>query len=156
MKRFVPSLLGAATLAMSANALALDTTVPYLAFISHGFAEIPVGVLAFELFGDIPLTACQYAAEWDNAVTVMPLSGQIVLDETKTVGNASCPENSILPVLSLLTLDKGGPSFGFDDFEQFQQIFLLMAGESRETHDNEGLIQFTGAVPVVYGFELHP
>jgi hypothetical protein len=155
MKKLVLSLLGAATLAMSSNAMALDTTVPYFAFLSRGLQQVPVGLLTFAFFGDVPLQACQYVAEWDDAVTLLPLSGEIVVDEAKTIGNFSCLENSLLPSPSFLTLDPGGPSFGFDYFQQFRQIFVLMVGES-VNHDNEGLIQFTGAVPVVYGFDFHP
>jgi hypothetical protein len=154
MKKLVLSLLGAATLAISSNALALDTTVPYLAFISRGPVPIPAGVLTFEFFGDIPTTACQYAAEWDNLVPALPLSGQIFVDEAKTQANFSCIENSLLPVPSFLVLDSTFPSFGFDYFEQYRQVFLLMVGES-VNWDNEGLIQFTGASPIVYGFEFH-
>ncbi len=154
MKKLVLSLLGAATLAMSSNALALDTTVPYWVFVSRGIAEVPVGLLTFAFFGDMPLQACQYVAEWDDAVTMLPLSGEIVVDEAKTIGNFSCMENSLLPVPSFLTLDMGGPSFGFDYFQQFRQVFTMMLAESPVNHDNEGLIQFTGAVPVVYGIDF--
>jgi hypothetical protein len=155
MKKIVLSLLGAATMALSANAMALDTTVPYFAFLSRGLAPIPVGVLTFEFFGDIPLTACQYVAEWDDLVPALPLSGQIFVDEAKTQANFSCVENSLLPVPSFLALDGTFPSFGFDYFQQLRQVFLLEVGESLN-HDNEGLIQFTGATPIVYGFDFHP
>jgi len=154
MKKIMLSLLGAATLAISSNAMALDTTVPYTAFISNGQFPVPAGTLLFEFNADIPATACQYVAEWDGTA-FLPLSGEIWVDEAKTHGNFSCLQNSMFPVPSFLTLDPANPSFGFDYFQQFRQIAVLMHGESLN-HDNEGLLQFTGAVPIVYGFDFHP
>jgi hypothetical protein len=53
-----------------------------------------------------------------------------------------------------LTLEPSIPCFGFDDFQQFRRVFMLMLGESFGVPSMEGLVQFTGAVPIVYGFEL--
>jgi len=154
MKKIMLSLLGAATLAISSNAMALDTTVPYTAFISNGQYPVPAGTLFFEFNADLPALACQYVAEWAGTA-FLPLSGQIWVDEAKTHGNFSCLQNSLYPVPSFLTLDGITPSYGLDVFQQFRQIAVLMVGESLN-HDNEGLIQFAGAVPIVYGFDFHP
>jgi hypothetical protein len=153
MKKLMLSLIGAATLAISSNAMALDTQRQFSAIIARGPFPIPVGTLMFEFSQDIPFQACQYWAEWVDTA-FLPLSGQCVLDEAKTHGNFSCLQNSLLQVPSVLTLEPSIPCFGFDDFQQFRRVFMLMVGESFGVPSMEGLVQFTGAVPIVFGFEL--
>jgi hypothetical protein len=153
MKKLMLSLLGAATLAISSNAMALDTTRQFSAIIARGPFPVPAGTLMFEFSQDIPFQACQYFAEWVNTA-FLPLSGQCAFDEAKTHGNFSCLQNSLLQVPSVITLEPSIPCFGFDDFQQFRRVFMLMLGESFGEPQMEGLVQFTGAVPIVFGFEL--
>jgi hypothetical protein len=154
VKKLVLSLLGAAAVAMiSSNAMALDTTRQFSAILARGPFPVPAGTLMFEFSQDIPFQACQYFAEWVDTA-FLPLSGQCAVDEAKTHGNFSCLQNSLLQVPSVVTLEPSIPCYGFDDFQQFRQVFMLMVGESFGAPDMEGLIQFTGAVPIVYGFEL--
>lgn len=147
------SLLGAAVVAISSNAMALDTRQLFSATIARGPFPVPAGALVFEFSQDIPFQACQYFAEWVDTA-FQPLSGQCALDEAKTHGNFSCLQNSVQQVPSVVTLEPSIPCWGFDDFQQFRRVFMLMVGESAGAPDMEGLIQFTGAVPIVYGFEL--
>jgi hypothetical protein len=181
MKKLVLALLGAATLAMSSNALALDTTKQYAAVISRGPGPaIPVGVLSFVFWGDLPagfvpgvgngglpgVGQCQYMAEWDDfysgvaptgGLSPLGLSGQILVDEEKTVGSFSCLQNSMMPTFSAITLDNSyGPSFpnmGFDQFQQVTTVTQLALGESGWS--SEGLIQYYGPPIAVYSFMLN-
>jgi hypothetical protein len=158
MKKLLLSLLGAATMAISSSAMALNTGIPfYHAFLTRGPIPISVGTMSFFFDFDIPNNACQYVAEWDDNAFA-PLSGECFLDEAKTLGNFSCLANSTMSVPSILTLDTtplGGPCYGFDYFQQFRQVFALILGED-SNNVLQGVIQFTGAVPIVYGFELTP
>jgi hypothetical protein len=173
MKKLVLSLLGAATLAISSNALALDTQAVYSATVSRGFATaIPVGILQFVFWGDIPSNFgtgplggpgyCQYVAEWDSFLstvqapsgTPLGLSGQILVDELKTVGQFSCPANAQYPTFSSIALDTG-PGFyntGFDTFQQLTPVLLLSLGESGPIL--EGVVEYGGPVNVVYSIIL--
>jgi hypothetical protein len=156
MKKLMLSLVGAATMALSSSAMALDTTAIYQAFVTRGPIPVPVGTLYFEFSADVPGHFCQYAVEWDNAVPALPLSGQCFLDEAKTHGNFSCIDNSLRPVPSVITIDPLYPDcYGFDYFQQFRKVFVLMLGEDL-SNTLQGLVQFTGAVPIVYGFAAHP
>jgi hypothetical protein len=160
VKKLVLSLLGAAAMAtISSSAMALNTLIPqYKVLLSRGPAQIPSGLMSFFFDLDVPGAACQYAAEWDDA-TFAPLSGECYLDEAKPLGNFSCPVNSTMPVASILTLDTtavGGPCFGFDYFQQYRQVFTLVLGESPASPELQGVVQFTGGAPIVYGMDLHP
>ncbi len=158
MKKLLLSLLGAAAMAtVSTSAFALNTaTKPiYQVLLARGPAVIPTGTMSFFFDFDIPGAACQYVAEWDNNAFA-PLSGECFLDEAKTLGNFSCVANSLIPIPSVLTLDTtavGGPCFGFDYFQQFRQVFTLILGENIDS-TLEGVVQFTGGAPVVYGISL--
>jgi hypothetical protein len=153
MKKLMLSLLGAATMAISSNAMALDTTHLFHAFIERGPFPVPAGELAFEFTQDIPFKACQYVAEWVDTA-FRPLSGECWVNEAKTHGEFSCLQNSLLQVPSVVTIEPSIPCTGFDDFQQFRQVFMLMLGETFAPAPMVGLIQFTGAVPIVYGFDL--
>ena len=155
MKKLVLSLVGAAAMAASSSAMALDTTAIYQAFITRGPIPVQAGVLCFEFSLDAPGRFCQYAAEWDDAVTALPLSAELFVDEAKTHGNFSCIDNSLRPVPSILTVDSAYPAYGFDYFQQYRQVYVLMLGEDLN-NTLQGLVQFTGAVPIVYGFDLRP
>ncbi len=70
----------------------------------------------------------------------------------------SCFANAVNPLATVLTLDMfyGQPSTGFDTFDQFRTVQTLMVGESPSPCGlNQGIIEYTGAVPVIYGFEFH-
>jgi hypothetical protein len=141
---------------VSTSAFALNTAKPlYQVLLARGPAVIPTGTMSFFFDFDIPGAACQYVAEWDNNAFA-PLSGECFLDEAKTLGNFSCVANSLIPVPSVLTLDTtavGGPCFGFDYFQQFRQVFTLILGENIDNTLN-GVVQFTGGAPIVYGMIL--
>ena len=160
MKKLVLSLIGAAAMVMvPSSAMALNTGIPlYQVFLSRGPAQISAGTMSFFFDLDVPGAACQYAAEWDNNAFA-PLSGECFLDEAKSLGAFSCPANSTTPVASVLTLDTtaaGGPCFGFDYFQQYRQVFSLILGENALTPTLQGVVQFTGGAPIVYGIDLHP
>ena len=159
MNKLVLSLVGAAAMAVSSSAMALDTTANYQAFVTRGPYPVPAGVLYFQFSADMPGHFCQYAAEWDNALPNLPgpatLSAELFVNETKTHGNFSCIDNSLRPVPSIITLEPTYPAYGFDYFQQYRQVYLLMLGGGFD-HLLQGLVQFTGAVPIVYGLELRP
>src|SRR4051812_11078706 len=132
MNKLVLSLVGAAAMAVSSSAMALDTTAYYQAFVTRGPVPVPAGALFFEFSADYPGHFCQYAAEWDNAVAPpggLPLSAELFVNEAKTHGNFSCIDNSLRAVPSIITLEPTYPAYGFDYFQQYRQVYLLMLGE---------------------------
>jgi hypothetical protein len=161
MKKLLLSLLGAAAMAtVSSSAFALVQGVPFPVTISRGPVGEPAGAMTF--WWDLELIAgesCQYIAEWDNATPSEPLAGECFFDEAKVLGNFSCMENSTMNFPSILTLDNsaaGGPCYGFDYFQQFRQVWMIMLGEEGVTGTSvlgplQGVVQFTGGAPIVYG-----
>jgi hypothetical protein len=147
-------LVCAGCLALPERASALDTTLTYDAFIDHDQRPIPVGQLQFELGADLPFTACQYTYEWDNAASPSGAPGAV--DETKTLANRSCIENSLTPFSTFLQLDSAlGPSFGFDTSQAFRQVSALVVGET-SAGVLSGTVQFTAAAPVVESIVIQP
>ncbi len=169
MKKLVLSLLGAATLAISSNAMALNTNATFLATVTRGVVPDPVGTLYFAFNADESIHGCGYVAEWDSAA-LLPFSGQCWVVEAKTLGNFSCPDNAERPVASFVTIDTSvfaapapGPSpattpfcTGFDIFQQFRQVWMLMLAEDPMIGSMEGIVEYTAASPIVYGIELMP
>ncbi len=122
MKTLALSLLGAAAMAVSSNAMAIDTTRVYVASLTLGGAFIPVGTLLFDFDSQLPPSivhgvpvnpgACAYLAEWldqtpagwgaGTAGHVLPLSGQCYFFEQMTHGAFSCIGNSIRGVPSMV------------------------------------------------------
>jgi hypothetical protein len=164
MKKILLSLLGSAAMAMSANAMALDTTRTYNAFIDVGAITYPAGSLFFEFTFDEPLPgggACQYVGQWVSPFPA-PLTGQCTIREEVTTANFNCLANSLLPVPSVITIDTVNlpqppavipPCTGFDYFGQFRTVALLVLGEGI-TPALEGVIQFAGPLGFIYGFNL--
>jgi hypothetical protein len=193
MKKIALSLLGAATLAMSSNAMALDTTVIYKVGIQRGSLTIPVGFAQFEFDSDIPFAivpstlgtpafpegACEYDMEWvnelaDPSAPGLPLSAECFLLEAKSHAAASCVNNFMHDVPSILVADTtaGSPAVtpglpmgsectGFDYFQNFQTVAQINLGESfalpgKPGVDIEGLIQFASPLTLnsFFGFRL--
>ena len=75
MNKLVLSLLGAATLAISSNAMALNTNATFLATVTRGITPDPVGALYVMFNADESIHGCGYVAEWDSAA-MLPFSGQ--------------------------------------------------------------------------------
>jgi hypothetical protein len=171
MKKLVLSLLGAATVAISSNAMALDPG-RYAVFVDRGQSATPAGFLMAQFDADIPFSGCEYAAEWDNATTGFSLSAECFLVETKTHGNFSCLQNSLQGIPALVTNDMTLPCTGFDYFGQFRMVQSIMLGESPAPWVTlgppvapnppfpravlQGLIVFAGPAGYAYGFSLTP
>lgn len=133
MKKLVLSLLGGAAMAISSNAMALDSAVPYLVQLTRGLAPpTPLGVMAFAFEQDngintpianptspvapiigVPVVSagsCSYAVEWDSLGAVqqsaaLPLSAQCFVAEAKVIGNFGCVENQLVNFNTILSLD---------------------------------------------------
>jgi hypothetical protein len=175
MKKLMLSLLGAATLAISSNAMALNPG-PYQVFLSVGVEPVPVGALLAELEADIPFGtagspspfgACEYVGEWSNGLGPFPLSAECFLVEEKSFANFSCLENSLEGVPTIVAADTViAPCTGFNYFGQFTQVSSIMLGESFNPPPvpsgpvtpggavMEGIIAFCGPLPGPYGLEL--
>src|ERR1700679_1900400 len=143
MKQLMLSLLGAATLAISTNAMALMEGRPFIATIDLGPMATPVGALTFFFDVDEGITrGCGYVAEWDSAA-MLPFSGQCSVLEAKTLGFFSCAENASVQVPTFLTIDTGPlaiptivdgvASFctGFDQFQPSRVVGIVMLAELR-------------------------
>jgi hypothetical protein len=174
MKKLVLSLLGAATLAVSSNASALNTVPPYQVLIQRGLIGIPVGAAIFEFDSDIPFTPlhpngfCEYDMEWVNELSLsQPLSGlglsaECFLLEQKIHGGNSCLVNSTMGVTSFLVNDPHMACSGFDYFQNFDPVVMIQLGEMFGVNSPGaqfhlvGLIQFS--TPLLggsfFGFEL--
>jgi hypothetical protein len=177
MKKLVLSLLGAATLAASSNAMALDTTVPYAVRIQRGPAGVPVGQAMFEFDSDIPFAlptpptlvpplpfpngACEYDMQWDNFLVPLGLSAECFLAEQKTHGSQSCINNSMMGVTSILVSDPTMPCSGFNWFQNIDVVSQITLGEPWSPYGApkavlEGIIQFNSPVVghAIYGLQL--
>ncbi len=153
MKKLGLSLLVAGAMAMaSTSAWALDTGVTYDAFIVNGFVDIPVGQLFFSLDADYPGLTCRYELEWAN-YAFLPLSGDCFVDEYKVHGHRSCVINAAMPIHTSLTLSQGTACYGFDKFQQYEQVLMLVAGEDGDSGEIDGTVLETGAATGPYGFE---
>ncbi|APR88157.1 hypothetical protein A7982_13506 [Minicystis rosea] len=150
MKKIVLSLLCAAAMSVSASASALPSQAVFNAFINAGATDIPVGQLFFSLDADIPGQACRYYYEWDSAA-VLPLSADGYVLEAKVQGHASCVSNAVTPFATVVQNDSSFPSFGFDRFQQFRQVNLLVLGEDNTDGTLSGIIQFA-STPASPGF----
>jgi hypothetical protein len=160
MKKILLSLLGAATMAMSANAMALDTTLQYNAFVDRGVIPLPAGAVFFQFDYDDGLPGCQYVGEWLSPFP-SPISAQCVIRESKTTANFSCLENSVVPVPGVIVNETVNlpqpppipPCSGFDYFGQYRVIATLVLGEDL-TNILSGIVQFDGPLGFVYGASL--
>ena len=174
MKKLVLSLLGAATLAIASNAMALDTTRPYMAGISRGGMFTPAGVLVFdfdsEAFGPIsgggPLFpgSCVYAVEWISTAPgttgPLPLSAQCFFNEQRIHGGLSCMSNALhgLPTVVNAVVDSNSMNDicdGVNPFGQISKILMLQLGEEFMP-ELTGLVQFDSWIAnhTVYGLQL--
>jgi hypothetical protein len=168
MKKIMLSLLGAATLAISTNAMALIEGRPFMAAIDLGvLTPIPVGTLTFIFTVDEGLAlGCGYVAEWDSNA-FLPFSGQCSVVEAKTLGFFSCGSNASMQIPTFVTIDKGPfaiptivdgvASFctGFDQFQQFREVGMLMLAELPVGGpiSFEGIVIYDGVL-IPYGIQL--
>jgi hypothetical protein len=161
MKKLVLSLLGAATLAVSSNAMALNTIPIYQVLLQRGAIGVPVGKAIFEFDSDIPFGvlpgfpqgACEYDMEWVNEVGFSPvgvpvggLTAECFLVESKIHGANNCLLNAMMGVTSFVQNDPTMACQGFDYFQNIDPVTVIQLGEQFSgPHDHTmlvGLIQF--------------
>ena len=160
MKKILLPLLGAAAMAVSSSAMALDTTLQYNAFVDDGVNPLPAGAVFFQFDYDDGLPGCQYVGEWLSP-SPAPLSAQCVIRESKTTANFSCLENSTVPVPGIIVNETVNlpqppaipPCTGFDYFGQYRVIATLVLSESL-TNVLSGILQYDGPLGFVYGTSL--
>jgi hypothetical protein len=184
MKKLVLSLLGAAALATSSNAMALNTIQPFTVTLNVGrLVPIFAGVAMFDFdsmsfnlptaVGVQPPTgvsfpgSCVYQMEWINATPassfgpgLLPLSAQCFVAEQMVHGAVSCVPNALHNFPSLLNAmtdpsDLNDPCDGFDPFGQISKILVLQIGESAP--ELEGIVQFDSIATAhtIYGIVFH-
>ncbi len=161
MKKLMLSLLGAATLAISSNAMALVQGRPFSVMLDRGALMDNAGMMMFAFNIDEGLFGgCGYVSEWDSAA-MLPISGECYVTEAKTQGNFSCLSNSMMQVPSFVMVDSspltglapGMPACtGFDYFQQYRVVYMLMLAE--DPTGFTGIISYTPATSLVYGIQL--
>lgn len=167
MKKLALSLLGVAALAISSNAMALDTTRIYNVSISRGGQGTPAGAIIFDFDSDVPfdpvsgnLGACEYAAEWVNYAG-LPLTAQCFFAEQKMHGGLSCLANSLRGVPTVVVADTAySECDGFDPFQQISMVRYIQLGENFAIGNYpialQGVVQFDSALAnhTIYGLTL--
>ena len=167
MKKLALSLLGASAMAISSNAMALDTNRVYTAYISRGAAGTPAGSLIFDFDSEVPYNlttgnpgACEYVAEWLDAAG-LPLSAQCFFAEQKMHGGLSCLANSLRGVPTVVVADTAySECDGFDPFQQISMVRYIQLGENFAIGNYpltlQGVVQFDSVYPNtnIYGLTL--
>jgi hypothetical protein len=145
MKKIALSLLCAGALSIPASALALPTEAVFNVLIPNGpVVDLPAGQMLFDLDADLTgaaYRACRYYVEWDNGA-YLPISADGYVLEAKTHGTASCLYNAFAPVHTVVQNDPSYPFFGFDRFQQYRAVNLLIIGEDGESAQMNGIIQY--------------
>jgi hypothetical protein len=146
------ALAGVCCLVIPASAAALRTTVTYRAsFVTS--ALFAAGTITFSLASDAG-QSCRYTYAWiDPPAGATPARGVVL--EAKTSGFSTCQANAVTSFPTVVQIEPGVPSQGFDNLYHRRPVAVLALGEtpSGELH---GSLLLTGAVPIVYSIDLVP
>lgn len=153
MNKILASLSCLACSLLASGAEALPTGAAFDAFLESGPYDpaILVGKLRFVFDSEIAGGACRYVTEWQTT-TGLTTVGQCYLDEATWLTHTSCVQNAAGPMEGIVVLAPGQDCTGMDGEAQPTRIFQLMLGERATDATMEGILQYTAASSVLYGF----
>jgi hypothetical protein len=135
------------------SAEALPTGAAFDAFLEGAPTSpaILVGKLRFLFDSQVAGGACRYVTEWQNETGFVTV-GQCYLDEATWLAHTSCVENAAGPMQGIVVLAPGQTCTGIDGESQPASIFQLVLAERPTDGSLEGILQYSAASTLVYGF----